>query len=146
VKRVLAGALAVILLLGSAAQALAVEAISYDVTSSALVARGAGVNITFDVVCQPIGDIQSFRLEYGVVGVTEKVNGFRLASGSIDRSGGDPLLCDGTTRNALQQLVVTEKYPFKQGVALVHLHIYMTDLGFTVSQFRSEDLEIRIGR
>jgi hypothetical protein len=104
-------------LLVPALSAMAAQPVGVTVDSATLVAKGAGVDVSMDVVCQPIAgdsagmiDWASFRLN--------QASGRRIATG-LTSFGFTELTCDGTTANPLDTTILADTIPFKNGSAIL---------------------------
>jgi hypothetical protein len=92
-----------------------------------LVAKGAAINVEFDIVC----DAPDTGIDYGFVQVHQSVGKKLIAFGEESQwtwgTWDDQLTCDGSTRNHFTQLVYpgadyTSGVAFKSGVALVRVY------------------------
>jgi hypothetical protein len=100
-----------LLSLAVAGSAWAATGWSVDVRSATLLAKGAAVEVTFDVVCSgPIYTAQA--------AASQRVSRNQIASGTTTQYN-PPLVCDGAAVNTLTLRVPTNEVAFKHGVALV---------------------------
>jgi hypothetical protein len=142
VRRVLVSiAVAAMLLVGTAGATVAQDPVRITVSPSAsLVARGAGINVTYSFVCADLGTDPANWFATSYVTVNQAVSKKLLAHGYTalyNQNGTLPLVCDGTTVNMVTALVsagTTDSYgnpvsfvPFKKGQALVTVSFGVQD-------------------
>lgn len=123
-RALMSGLVSGLLTLSLAGSAAAVEPASIDITSATVVAKGAAVNVQFDIIC----DGGPTRIEWGFVQVQQRARKNEMAWGQEEQWawGADPT-CDGSTRNHFSQLVYSgtdyaSGVPFKNGEALVRVY------------------------
>lgn len=136
-KRVLTGFLAAALLVvGAPGTVAANDPVTVTVTSATLVARGAAVQVTIAVVCDPLNDETILSLSGGSVSVYQAVSKKLWTSGGnmLPSSWPPPgLTCDGSGYvNQLTALILPSSsagptVPFRNGVALVTAYVYLSD-------------------
>ena len=118
-----------LLALSLAGSAAAVAPASIDITSATLVAKGAAVNVEFEIVC----DGGPTTISNGFVQVQQRSRKNEMAWGEEGQwSWGTELTCDGSTRNEFTQMVYSgtdyaSGIPFKTGDALVRVYAYAYD-------------------
>ena len=110
-------AIAVLLLPALAGSVTAQAVYTVKIQSATLLAKGAAVEVTFDMVC-PTGVYAGFQ---AIADVTQRVGGGKVASGSTGMYGPNGAwTCDGVTPNhVVLNVKSTTGTGFKNGVALV---------------------------
>jgi hypothetical protein len=127
-RRTLVGiAAAVILVVANVGAALASDPVEVSIRSATLVANGAAVDVTYDVVCQPYIDSTQFTPDMGSgVRVDQAVSKKAMTHASADPYG-NWFTCDGTTVNTVTMRLVPETIPFKKGPALVSVRLRLVE-------------------
>lgn len=141
---VVAVAAAAVIALANAGVIAASNDVAISVTDTSLVARGAGVDVTFDVVCNGNQDSTAFNLEYGSVRV-DQAAGKKLMAHAESQIYGQTLTCDGSTVNALVVRLVPESVPFRKGDAIVGIHLYLTESLYWTSEYGDASAVVRLG-
>ena len=117
-RKVLTSLAISVLLLPALAGSVSAQAVyTVEIQSATLLAKGAAVEVTFDMVC-PTGVYAGFQ---ATADVTQRVGGGKVASGSIGAYGANGAwTCDGVTPNhVILNVKSTTGTAFKNGVALV---------------------------
>jgi hypothetical protein len=134
VRRLVVSLVSAVLLLIPAWSTVSAAAppVSITISSATLVARGAAVDVSFDVVCDPVlgndGETYTDLLLDGMgswVTIDQAVSKKVIAHSSADMPQGTPISCDGTTVNSFAARVTADSVPFRQGPAIVGAQVYM---------------------
>ena len=126
-RRTLLGiAAAVTMVLASVGAVAASESVDITIKSATVVAKGAAVDVAFDVVCQPNLDSTTFTSDMGSwVNIDQAVHK-TMTHGSLDLYGRE-MVCDGATANALTVRVVAQTVPFRKGPAIVSVRMNLVE-------------------
>jgi len=131
-RRLFVGLLGAALALGITASAVtASDPVTFTIHNATLFAKGAAVDVTFDIVC----DGNDASVDFGYVGVTQRINGHTLTYASDQGwtydTYANPLICDGITPNVFSGHVVPTEtgVPFKHGIAMVDVYAYFGEFG-----------------
>ncbi len=144
---------AVVLATAGIGPVAAVEPVAINITAASLVANGAGVQVSYEVVCQPLvgmdaQPVTALTIDYGTVNVDQAVSKKFIAHGGDNSyKGGATLACDGETVNAVTGLVLAEAVPFKKGPAIIRVHLSLADyVSWAGSEFGDAQVTMNITR
>jgi len=126
-KRALAIFVATGLLLVPAISAMAAGPVSFEFKSATLLAKGVGVLVEFDAVCEPVDGTTDAMVDWGSAQIDQRA-GKTIIHGWGSSFGFMPITCDGSTATPITVLVRADTMPFKQGSALVSAELCIYDL------------------
>ena len=108
-----------------------------------LVAKGAAVDVAFDVVCQPYNESTTFSPDMGSWVKVDQAVSKAMTHGYTDIYGVD-FVCDGVTMNMMTVRLIPESIPFKKGDALVSIRMNLVDYTTWSSQTGQTSTTLRV--